>query len=191
MTASTATPARFRPGSTAKVGLLTVIASEIFFFATALSAYFFLRLEHPEWSLPAHTPTGLLAPSLNTLLFLASALVIRHAQRAVAADRTQAATMALGVTFAMGLIFVGGQVFDFSQSGLKPDDAAFGGIFLALIGFHAVHVLAGMIYLGITLARARLGDFSAERHTSITLCAWFWYFVVAVWLVLFGALYLI
>jgi cytochrome c oxidase subunit 3 len=191
MTASTASPARFRPGSTAKVGLLTVIASEIFFFATALSAYFFLRLEHPEWSLPAQTPTGLLIPSLNTLLLLASALVIRQAQRAIAADRTKMAQMALGLTFVLGLIFIGGQVFDFSQSGLKPDDAAFGGIFMALIAFHAFHVLAGMVYLGITFARALLGDFSANHHTSITLCAWFWYFVVAVWLTLFGALYLV
>ncbi len=191
MTASTATPARFRPGSTAKVGLLTVIASEVFFFATALSAYFFLRLEHPEWSLPAHTPTGLWAPSLNSLLFLASAVVIWRAERAAAADRPRAAQLALGATLVLGLVFIGGQIFDFSQSGLKPDDATFGGIFLALIGFHAVHVLAGMIYLGITLARARVGDFSAKHHTSITLCAWFWYFVVAVWLVLFGALYLI
>lgn len=191
MTASVTTPARFRPGSTAKVGLLTVIASEIFFFATALSAYFFLRLEHPEWSLPAHTPTGLVAPTLNSLLFLASALVIWQAQRAASSDRMQTVQTALGMTFLLGLIFIGGQVFDFSQAGLKPDDAAFGGIFLALIGFHAFHVLAGMVYLGITLVRARLGDFTAKRHTSITLCAWFWYFVVAVWLVLFGSLYLI
>jgi cytochrome c oxidase subunit 3 len=191
MTASTATPTRFRPGSTGKVGLLTIIASEIFFFATALSSYFFLRLEHPEWSLPAHTPTGLLAPSLNTLLFLASAVVIWQAQRAAGLGRMSSAQTWLGATFALGMVFVAGQVFDFSQAGLRPDDATFGGIFMALIGFHAFHVLAGMTYLGITYARTRLGDFSAERHTSITLCAWFWYFVVAVWLVLFGAMYLI
>jgi cytochrome c oxidase subunit 3 len=191
MTASTATPARFQPGSTAKVGLLTIIASETFFFATALSAYFFLRLEHPEWFLPAHTPTGLLAPSLNTLLIVTSAVVIWRAQRAATSGRMPAAQAALGLTFILGLIFVAGQMVDFSQAGLRPDDSTFGGIFLALIGFHALHVLAGMIYLGITFARARLGDFDAQRHTSITLCAWFWYFVVAVWFVLFGALYLI
>ncbi len=191
MTASMATPYRFQSGSTAKVGLLTVIGSETFFFATALSAYFFLRLEHPEWSLPAHTPTGLLAPSLNSLLFVASALVMWRALAAAEAGRMRSAQAAMGLTFVLGLVFVSGQVFDFSQAGLKPDDAAFGGVFLALMGFHAVHVLAGMVFLALTLVRARLGDFTAERHTSITLCAWFWYFVVGVWLVLFGALYLI
>jgi cytochrome c oxidase subunit 3 len=191
MSASTATAARFRPGSTAKVGLLTIIASETFFFATALSAYFFIRLEHPEWSLSAHTPTGLLAPSLNTAMFVVSGGVIWFALRAVHNDRIPAVQTALGLTFVLGLAFIGGQIFDFSQSGLKPDDAALGGIFLALIGFHAIHVLAGMIYLGMTYARTRLGDFSAESHTSITMCAWFWTFVVVVWVVLFGALYLI
>jgi cytochrome c oxidase subunit III len=191
MTASTATPYRFQQGSTAKVGLLTVIGSETFFFATGLSVYFFLRLEHPEWSLPAHTPTGLLAPSLNTLLFFASALVIWRALAAARSGRMKTAQALMALTFALGLIFVGGQAFDFSQAGLKPDDAAFGGVFLALMGFHAAHVLAGMAFLAITMVRTRLGDFTAERHTSIILCAWFWYFVVAVWLVLFGALYLI
>jgi heme/copper-type cytochrome/quinol oxidase subunit 3 len=43
----------------------------------------------------------------------------------------------------------------------------------------------------ICLIRAGLGDFAPSRHEAVTLGAWFWTFVVVVWLVLFAALFLV
>jgi len=45
--------------------------------------------------------------------------------------------------------------------------------------------------LVILLWRANLGDFTARRHAAVQVGAWFWYFVSAVWVVLFTALYLV
>ncbi len=59
------------------------------------------------------------------------------------------------------------------------------------MGFHAVHVIAGVIMLVLLLWRTFLGDFTARRHIAIQIGAWFWYFIVAVWVVLFSALYLV
>jgi cytochrome c oxidase subunit 3 len=64
-------------------------------------------------------------------------------------------------------------------------------VFFALMGFHALHLLAGMVILVICLIRAGLGDFTPSRHEAVTLGAWFWTFVVVVWLVLFAALFLV
>ena len=80
---------------------------------------------------------------------------------------------------------------EFNHSGMRVDDSAFGGAFFALISFHALHVLAGMTVLGLNLARARLGDFTARRHVAVAVGTWFWYFVTAVWIVLFAVLYLV
>ena len=59
------------------------------------------------------------------------------------------------------------------------------------MGFHAVHVLAGVVFLALNYARAYLGDFSSARYETIELGNWFWYYVAGVWLVLFIVLYLI
>jgi cytochrome c oxidase subunit 3 len=97
----------------------------------------------------------------------------------------------MNLTVMLGLVFVAGQVYDFTRSGMSVGDAAFGGYFFALITFHALHVVAGMILLALNLLRSYWGDFTARSHEAVTLGAWFWFYVTGVWLVLYAALYLV
>jgi heme/copper-type cytochrome/quinol oxidase subunit 3 len=91
----------------------------------------------------------------------------------------------------MGLLFVAGQFYEFTRSGLQVSGQVIGAVFFALMTFHALHVLAGIFLLVFNLARSRMGDFSSTRYEPVIISAWFWYYVCAVWLVLFGALYLL
>jgi len=95
------------------------------------------------------------------------------------------------ITLLLGLIFVTGQVYEFSHAGLRIDDQTFGGVFFTLMGFHAVHVLGGVVFLALNYVRARLGDFSSNRYEAVELGNLFWYYVAAIWLVLFAVLYLL
>ena len=52
-------------------------------------------------------------------------------------------------------------------------------------------MLVGLTFLSITLVRALRGRFSAERYFAVEAAAWYWHFVDAVWVVLFGALYIL
>ena len=91
----------------------------------------------------------------------------------------------------LGLVFVTVQIYEFSSAGMHINDQAFGGVFFTLMGFHGLHVLAGVVFLIINLARTRLGDFSPTRYTAVELGTLFWYYVTFVWIVLFAALYLL
>jgi len=91
----------------------------------------------------------------------------------------------------MGLVFVAGQAFEFLRSGMSPNDQSFGGVFFTLMGFHALHIVAGIIMLVMLVVRTHLGDFTPRRHITIDVGVWFWYYVVAVWIVLFTTLYLV
>ena len=66
----------------------------------------------------------------------------------------------------------------------------YGATFYVLIGCHALHVLAAVVWLAIVLFRARRGKYSQERYTGIETCSMYWYYVGAVWLVLFPLVYL-
>ena len=180
-----------RRRGTAKIALLAVLASETIFFGTLLSAYFFLRATLPTWPLGSITFSRLLVPAANTGLLLVSALTMYLGLRALRQDRAASLKGWLILTLVIGLVFVAGQVLEFNRSGMKITDQAFGGVFFTLMGFHAVHVIAGVIMLVLLLWRTILGDFNARRHTAIQIGAWFWYFIVAVWVVLFSALYLV
>ncbi len=176
---------------TAKIGLYVVLASETIFFGTLLSAYFYLRASLSSWPLGGITFARLLVPAANTILLLVSALTISLGLRAIRQNRAGSLKAWLVLTLALGLVFVAGQVFEFNRSGMKITDQAFGGVFFTLIGFHAVHVIAGVVMLVLLLWQTFLGDFTARRYTAIQIGAYFWYFIVAVWVVLFSALYLV
>jgi len=177
--------------SIAKATIAVILAIETIFFGTLITAYLFLRNGQPDWPFAHPSVEQTVVPGLNTLLLLVSALIAWHGAQDIKKGHTAGLSLSLALTMALGVIFVIGQVFEFSITGMRPDDATFGGVFLALMGFHALHVLAGLVVLALNFWRTRLGDFTADRHIAVTIGAWFWYYVVAVWVVLFSVLYLV
>jgi cytochrome c oxidase subunit III len=175
--------------STGRIALLITLAIESVFFVTALVAYAALR-DQVNWNVP-HTLARLTIPLVNSGVLLVSVLVVWWSNNAIRRDNQSALRGGLLVTLLLGLIFVGGQIYEFGHAGLRIDDEAFGGVFFTLLGFHAVHVLAGVVFLALNLIRANLGDFSAGRYEAVELGNWFWHYVAAVWAVLFVAIYVI
>lgn len=178
-----------RAESTARLTLLVVLSSETILFGTLLMVYLYMRA---NGSSDAFTDRGcVLVPLLNTAVLLLSTGTAWWSNAMIRQGQTEKLKTGLLVTLVLGLVFVGGQVVEFSQSGMQPDDQAYGGVFFTLIGFHAVHVLIGVLILAINTIRAQLGDFSARRHIAVDVGTWFWYYVAGVWIVLFAALYLL
>lgn len=193
MNQSIVSPRAYRssPGRAARVALLVVLASEAIFFTTLLSAYFYLRQSLTVWPVAHGVWSQLALPLGNTLLLLLSAVTMSLAVKAVQTAHQGWLKGWLGVTLALGLVFVALQVAEFSRSGMRPNDQAFGGVFFTLMGFHALHIIAGVIMLANILWRAFLGDFTPRRHVAVQIGSWFWYFIVGVWVVLFIALFLV
>ena len=175
--------------STGRIALLLTLGTESVFFVTLLVAYAALR-EQVVWDVP-HTLPRTAIPLVNTSILLASALVAWRAHVAIRRGRQSGLRGGLLIALLLGLLFVIGQIYEFSHAGLHIDDPSLGGVFFTLMGSHAVHVLAGVVFLALNLMRTCLGDFTAERHEAIELGTWFWYYVTAVWVVLFVELYVV
>jgi cytochrome c oxidase subunit 3 len=180
-----------RPNRIARTTLLVVLAAESTLFGTLLMAYLYLRVSPENKTFVPASSLDVLIAGLNSGVLVLSAWVARRATLAVRRNDLAGLKTNLVIALALGLVFVGGQIFEFQRSGMAPNDAAFGGVFFTLIGFHALHVLAGVVMLSINAVRAHLGDFNAGRYTAVEVGTWFWYYVAAVWLVLFTALYLV
>jgi cytochrome c oxidase subunit 3 len=180
-----------RPNSIARTTLLVVLAAESTLFGTLLMAYLYLRVSPANKTFVPASSLDVLIAGLNSGVLLLSAWIARRATLAVRRNDLAGLKTNLVTALALGLVFVVGQVFEFQRSGMTPNDLAFGGVFFTLIGFHALHVLAGVVVLSINAVRAHLGDFSARRYTAVEVGTWFWYYVTGVWLVLFTALYLV
>ena len=64
-------------------------------------------------------------------------------------------------------------------------------MFYKLIGLHGLHVFAAITWLLVVLMAARRKRFSAQDHLGVSICAMYWHFVVALWPVLYGLVYLV
>lgn len=175
--------------STGRIALLIALGAESVFFITLLVAYASLRNE-VAWNV-SHTLSRLLIPMINTVVLLVSVVTAWSSTRAIRQDRSSSLQTGLLITLLLGLIFVAGQAYEFSHAGFQINDPSFGGVFFTLMGFHAVHILAGVVFLALNYMRAGMGDFSGTHYETVQLGNWFWYYVVAVWVVLFVVLYLI
>ncbi|MSQ95408.1 MAG: heme-copper oxidase subunit III [Gemmataceae bacterium] len=63
--------------------------------------------------------------------------------------------------------------------------------YFAMTGFHAIHVLGGLVVFSIYLIGALFGKFGPESELGIELTGLYWHFVDIVWIFLFPLLYLV
>lgn len=179
--------------SSAMLAVMMLIASEMMLFSGLIGSFLIYRLSAPFWPPPAMPRLPIAVTWLNTFVLLTSAVTMTLALRAVHKSRQRLtrryllATLALGVTF---LAVQGSEWVRLVSHGLKLSSGMYGGTFYLLIGCHGAHVTAAAIWLACVACFAMSGRYNARNSHAIELCAVYWYFVCAVWPVLFGLVYL-
>jgi cytochrome c oxidase subunit III len=180
-------------GSNAWLGVLMFLGAEAMFFAGLIGAYLVFRVGSPIWPPPfqPRLPTGV--TGVNTVILLASAVTMRLGIRAVQAGHVGKMIRLLGLTASLGVAFLaiqGYEWFRLIQFGLTVSSSVYGGLFYTLIGFHGLHVAGALIWLLVVFALANRGRFTKDRHVGIQTCGMYWTFVVGLWPVLYGLVYL-
>ena len=170
---------------TNRLGLWLFMLSDAFIFGGLLISRFNLMgFTRPELS----QALGLAVTSV----LLVSSFFANRAETAMGnGDRKQytvstVITIVLGVLFILGVLGVEWQLAPF-----KASDGVEGAVFYTMTGFHAFHVLTGVIFLGIVLRNAIRGHYSAEKHWAVEASVVYWHFVDVVWIFFYPALYLI
>jgi cytochrome c oxidase subunit 3 len=74
---------------------------------------------------------------------------------------------------------------------VHPNGNLWASLYFTLTGFHALHVLGGMVVFVIILIRAGLGLFGPESVYFLEYIGLYWHFVDIVWIFLFPLFYLI
>ncbi len=179
--------------SSGMLAIMMVIASEMMLFSGLIGSFLIYRLSAPFWPPPALPRLPIAVTWVNTFVLLSSALTMTLALRATHRSRQRLlrryllATLALGVTF---LAVQGSEWVRLVAHGLKLSSGMYGGTFYLLIGCHGAHVTAGVTWLACVVWAAFGGRYNARNAHGIELCAVYWYFVCAVWPLLFGLVYL-
>lgn len=97
-------------------------------------------------------------------------------------------TLVLGILFLVGVVFVEWPLA--AAHGLTTDSSTAGAVFYVMTGYHAFHVVTGLIFLWIVLRLGRKGHFTQEKHWPVEAAAVYWHFIDIAWIFFYPALYL-
>jgi nitric oxide reductase NorE protein len=163
-----------------------LIVSELLVFGAALAAFLAVRAGDPAGFAASQALLHREAGALNTLVLVTSGLFAALATQAALAERVRrtrgwlAAAVLLGGAF---LAVKGAEYWAKASAGIGTETHPFFTFYYLVTGFHAMHVLAGMVVLALVAVRAR----PAEVETG----AAFWHMVDLVWVLLFPVIYLL
>jgi len=180
------------PVSNARLGMLMLISAETMLFTGLIGAYLAFRFGSVSWpSAQLYLPVGV--TWVNTFVLLFSCYTMHQALRAVRINDQRRLVRELSITGLLGLTFLSVQGYEWTKlisDGLTISTGIYGATFYTLIGCHAAHVLAAVVWLLIVAWQASRGRFSAHRHVGVEICGMYWYYVGALWVVLFALVYL-
>lgn len=181
-----------------RMGLWLFCISELFLFGALLIARFYLwGGTRPDLS----QEVGLIATSI----LLLSSVFVARGETAVEHGDFKTFKNSFLIAALMGLIFfisvvvlewnvfgLSGEIAGIEIFGhLKPTDGVFGGVFYAMTGMHALHVLSGLFLIMVAWNNGRKGLFTSEKHWGVEATAIYWHYVDVVWVFFYPALYLI
>jgi heme/copper-type cytochrome/quinol oxidase subunit 3 len=186
-------PTPRRPLDNVRLAMMFFLGAEVMFFAGLVSAFLVLRMAAPMWPPPLQPRLPVMLTGLNTLVLLASSAAMIAAMQARGRGDRTGLIRRLGLTAGLGALFLSVQGVEWARLlhyGLTLSSGAYGATFYTLIGTHAAHVLGALAWLGVTLGLVARGRFLDGPAGALRACAIYWHFVVALWPILYVAVYL-
>ena len=189
-----------------KFGLWLFLLTEVLLFGGLFCAYAIFRAWYPEMFFNAHKHLDTMLGATNTIVLITSSVTVALAIRSMQLDNTSHAALFLLATILCAMAFMVIKYFEYSHKihlGLLPGKLytfqgiegthpnLFFSIYFGMTGLHGLHVLGGMVFLGILLRRTIAGEFSSEYYTPIVLGGIYWHLVDLIWIYIFPLLYLI
>ena len=104
---------------------------------------------------------------------------------------SQVSLLATGL---LGLVFLLLEIREFadlSTHGFGPQRSAFLSAFFALVGCHGLHITAGLLWLGTTMAQLFAKGFNESQERRFLCFTLFWHALDIIWVAIFSLVYLL
>jgi heme/copper-type cytochrome/quinol oxidase subunit 3 len=168
-------------------GTAFTTAGVVMALATLIGAYIATRAATGDvWLSVNDIP--LTQPNMQLVTIGMSAVTMQWAVWSIMKDDRYHTYLALGVTLLLGAAFVNQTSFLYNQAGITIVQAE-GPLFYAVTAGHLTMVVAGMIFMLLMGFRTLGGQFSSKMPDGISAAAIFWYAAVALYAVIWFAVY--
>lgn len=195
MSTSHALPIRTNTGLPhAKLGMWIFIASEIMFFTGFFGAFLVLRNLNVALFTESAGHLDKVVATINTAILISSSLTMALAHLALEKGEEKQFRLFLFLTIVCAFGFLGFKSFEYITKfhhGLYPWTNSFYATYFTMTGFHALHVIGGIIPMAWMLVKSLRKGYPQALHYRVEALGLYWHFVDLVWIFLFPTLYLI
>jgi cytochrome c oxidase subunit 3 len=178
-----------------KLAMWLFILSDACTFGAILFAYGYLRTASADWPTPFKFYPSILNVIIMTFILITSSLTMLGAVAASKAGDKRKTMRWMGVTMVLGALFailhvrewasmIGEGVRLFQNPWGSP---LFGASFFGITGLHLLHVISGVIAIGVVARKFSSGSLTAGHVESTAL---YWHFVDLVWMFVVPLVYL-
>lgn len=113
----------------------------------------------------------------------------------IAARRREKSLVLLwfGITFVLGLAFLALSLYEFTtliDEGQTLGTNAFMSSFYLLLGTHGLHILFGLLWMGVTMGYIVKRGLNSHMIRKLTMLSLFWHFLDIVWIFIFTIVYM-
>ena len=172
--------------SKGKLGLRFIMFVSTIFFCLFIVTYSD-RMVYPDWQ---RMPEPWLL-WVNTAVLFFSSMVFVNTQIASKNNQFQIVKKRLLLIGFLAFAFLIGQLLVWQQliaNGFYVSTNPSNAYFYVFTALHGLHLLGGLVYLYLTIKKVWISSdivVAKVKHT-VDLCAIYWHFLLAVWVVLFG-----
>lgn len=193
-----------RDDEASKMGMWLFLFTELLLFGGMFLLYAGYRFMYPDGFKAAALEMNSFIGAVNTIILLTSSLSIALSIAALQKNHKKLCISLMVFTLFCGLAFLVNKYFEWSHeihNGIYPKGPAlenmsegeilYFGLYYVMTGLHGLHVIVGMIFIGVILAFVIKGKLTSTNYTKLENAGLYWHLVDIIWIFLFPLFYLI
>ncbi|MBX3008003.1 MAG: cytochrome c oxidase subunit 3 [Melioribacteraceae bacterium] len=188
----------------ARMGMWLFLFTEVLLFGGLFLIYAVYRFQYADQFRIAGLELNTGIGALNTIILLSSSLTVALSITALQKGNKFLSLVFLYATQVFAVLFMINKYFEWSAKishGIFPGseemlnkhngEILFYGLYYIMTGLHGLHVIIGMIIIGVVMVFIKNDKITSESYVKLENAGLYWHLVDLIWIFLFPLFYLI
>lgn len=187
-----------------KFGMWLFLYSELMLFGGLFVLYAAYYYQYTTFFISGGKQLDLFFGTMNTVILLLSSFTVACSIEAMRKNSKKLVLLLLGLTVFFGILFLCNKYIEWNhkfQHGIYPGSAymeqsakglvIFFGLYFTMTGLHALHLLIGLIVIGVCFFLCWSDRINAKDFITLDNSGLYWHLIDVIWIFLFPLFYLI
>ncbi len=193
-----------RDDEASKMGMWLFLFTELLLFGGLFLVFSIYRYMNQKAFAAGGHELDVFIGTVNTIILITSSMTIAVSIAAIQQDKKKLSISLMVLTIFLAIIFLINKYFEWAhkfEHGLAPGtdsflhlpkgEALFFLLYFFMTGLHALHVIAGSVFIGVIIFKVKNGTINSTNFVQHENAGLYWHLVDIIWIFLFPLFYLV